>query len=215
MRTKYVIGALSAAAIVTSTSVGDIQSLEVPFVGEVTEGFEQYPVASYRSLDVFRGNGFVTAIGLEAPLAPLVEIHSGTIINGILVQAHTGTRMMGTTFSDDTSPAIRWNLTQPVKRFGGFFATNNLIPDATAFFFDEDNNFLGKQTVFIPVGGNWMWQGWETTGAGIARIDVFGNGPFGPGWIWYDDFDFIPIPAPASAVFLGAFGLIARRRRRT
>ena len=68
--------------------------------------------------------------------------------------------------------------------------------------------------MYIPNDGNLVWQGWETTGAGIARIDFFGNGQFGPGFIFYDDMDYIPIPAPASAVLLGAVGLIARRRRR-
>lgn len=214
MRTRNVIGALSAAAMVTSAAVGDIQSLEVPFQGDIIEGFEQYEIGDYVSLDVFDGNGFVTAIGQEAPAVPEVQIFFGVTIHGIHVQAHSGVRMLGTTFSDDFSPAIRWNLTQPALRFGGFFATNNLVPDATAFFYDEDNNFLGRQTVFIPNDGNWVWQGWETTGAGIARVDVFGNGQFGPGFIFYDDFDYIAIPGPASAVLLGAIGLIARRRRR-
>ncbi len=156
----------------------------------------------------------VTAIGQEAPLVPEVEIHFGVTIHGIHVQARSGVRMLGTTFSDDFSPGIRWNLTQPALMFGGFFATNNLVPDATAFFYDEDDNFLGQQPLFIPNDGNWVWQGWETTGAGIARIDFFGNGQFGPGFIFYDDMDYIPIPSPASAVLLGEVGLIARRRRR-
>ncbi|MEE9129366.1 MAG: hypothetical protein V3T84_05060 [Phycisphaerales bacterium] len=51
-------------------------------------------------------------------------------------------------------------------------------------------------------------------GAGIARIDVFGNCRFGPVIVFHDDMGFIPIPARASAVLLGAIGLIARRRRR-
>jgi len=51
-------------------------------------------------------------------------------------------------------------------------------------------------------------------GTGIARIDVLANGRFGPGVIFHDDMDYIPIPSPASAVLLGAIGLIARRRRR-
>ncbi len=214
MKTRNVIGALSAAAIITSASLGDIQSLELPFQGDITEGFEQYEIGDYPSLDVFDGSGFVAAIGQEAPPVPEVEIHFGVTIHGIHVQARSGVRMLGTTFSDDVSPAIRWNLTQPALMFGGFFATNNLVPDATAFFYDEDNNFLGQQPLFIPNDGNWVWQGWETTGAGIARIDFFGNGQFGPGFIFYDDMDYIPIPAPASAVLLGAVGLIARRRRR-
>lgn len=214
MKTRHVIGALSTAAVITSTSLGDIQSLELPFEGDSTEGFEQYAIGDYISLDVFDGNGFVTAIGQEAALVPEVQIFFGVTINGIQVQAHSGTKMLGTTFSDDFSPGIRWHLTQPALKFGGFFATNNNAADATAFFFDKDNNFLGQQTVFIPNDGNWFWNGWETTGAGIARTDFFGNGPFGPGFIFYDDMDYIPIPAPASAVLFGAIGLIARRRRR-
>ena len=214
MKTKQVIGALSAAAVITSASLGDIQSLELPFEGDITEGFEQYELGDYLSLDVFDGNGFVTAIGQEAPLVPEVEIHFGVTIHGIHVQAHSGVRMLGTTFSDDFSPGVRWTLTQPAWKFGGFFATNNLAAHATAFFYDKDNNFLGQKPVFIPNDGNWFWNGWETTGAGIARIDFFGNGQFGPGFIFSDDMDYIPIPAPASAVLLGAIGLITRRRRR-
>ncbi len=214
MKTKHVIGALSAAAMVASASLGDILSLELPFEGDITEGFEQYEIGDYLSLDVFEGSGFVTAIGQEAPPVPEVQIFDGVVLGGILVLPHSGVRMMGTTISDNFSPGVRWTLTQPALKFGGFFATNNNAPDATAFFYDEDNNFLGKQPVFIPNDGNWVWQGWETTGAGIARIDFFGNGQFGPGFIFYDDMDYIPIPAPASAVLLGAIGLITRRRRR-
>ncbi len=214
MKTRHVIGALSAVAMVTSASLGDIQSLELPFEGNVKEGFEQYEIGDYLSLDVFDGNGFVTAISQEAPLVPEVQIFFGVTINGIQVQAYSGVRMLGTTFSDDFSPGVRWTLTQPALKFGGFFATNNNAPDATAFFYDEDNNFLGQQPVFIPNDGNWFWNGWKTTGEGIARIDVLGNGTYGPGFIFYDYMDYIAIPAPASVVLLGAIGLIARRRRR-
>ena len=120
---------------------------------------------------------------------------------------------MGNVFSDDFSPAVRWNLNNPAKMFGGYFATNNLFGDATAFFFDKNNNLLGEQTIIAPNGGAWVWNGWESTGEGIARIDVRGNGIFGPGFIFHDDMSYLPVPAPACGVLLVAFAITRSRRR--
>lgn len=211
---KSLFGAVCALAVFAPTVSADIFGLEEQFASHFTEGFELYDVGGYPLIDVFDETGFVTAIGAnESPQSPMVQIFTGVTINGVNVHALSGAKMMGNTFSDDFSPGIRWHFDKPAQKFGGYFATNNLTGNATALFYDKNNNLLGQKTIFIPIDGTWVWNGWESTGEGIARIDVLGNGNFGPGFIFHDDMSYIPIPTPACGVLLVVFTITRNRRR--
>ena len=79
----------------------------------------------------------------------------------------------------------------PVTRFGGWFGTNAADPgennDPEIRFWDKDGNLLGTdvQKVGEPFC-DWYWNGWESTGAPIAAVDVEGK-LFGGAFIDMDE----------------------------
>jgi hypothetical protein len=126
------------------------------------------------------------------------------------VTPRTGSRILGFT----QGPGI-FLFAQPVVRFGGYFNNDSGTSDATVQFYDSSNTLLGTQTAVSPTSVNtWVWNGWETTGAGISRIVVTGNGTL-QGFLWFDDMELTRVPLPGSVVpLLVAWSGASNRRRR-
>ncbi len=175
------------------------------FVGEKSEGFEtQTPFQFLPSYDVFNNQGVVQQLGAGQGL----HITTGWGFFST-VFPHSGTYFMG-----GAGVNAEWEFSTPALRFGGFFTTNADVPGAIASFFDDQGNMIGQQDVTAPLGDNWTWNGWETTGPGIKRVQIVANNAWG-GFIMHDDMQYTAIPAP-GVLGLFAIGLgMARRRRRT
>jgi hypothetical protein len=107
---------------------------------------------------------------------------------------------------------LEWEFDLPARKFGGFFATNSGADDATAYFYDADENLLAALTVTAPADNTWVWNGWESD-TPISRIEVIGNG-VGSAFIDYDDMELTPIPAPGVFPALALSAPLLRCRRR-
>ncbi|MCH8151523.1 MAG: hypothetical protein IH830_04015 [Planctomycetes bacterium] len=199
---KLIVG-FSIAVSAAGSAAGAIVPIG-PFDGDKAEGFETQPPFQFeRSYDVFGGQGVVQQLGAGQGL----HITTGWSFFG-LVFPHSGTYFMG-----GAGVNAAWMFDFPALRFGGYFTTNADVADAVAEFFDADNNSLGILPVTAPLNGAWTWNGWETDGAGIKRIEIVSNNIFN-GFIMHDDMQYTPIPAPGVLALVGLAGLIARRRRR-
>ncbi len=211
---KRTLAIVMVALFAAPATAGDGLTNIEPFSGQYSDGFEAVDWGEYFSLDVFSGMGTTTPIGAEQQGggAPTLSVVFGVFL-GVSLDAFSGLKTMGTVFEDGDSAPVRWTFHTPAHRFGGFFGTVDTgSPGATAFFFDESNDLIGIEDVTVPIGG-WAWNGWESD-TGIARIDVLGNGNFGPGFIFYDQMEYDPIPAPASLAPLAGLLLYRRRCRR-
>lgn len=101
----------------------------------------------------------------------------------------------------------------PVARFGGYFATNADAPGATATFFNAANQQIGGPLAIGAPMGQWQWDGWEYL-PGISRISITANNQWG-GFIMSDDLQYDAVPEPATLAALGlGLAAVARRRRR-
>ena len=201
--TLTVVSALIACGVVGRANAQIIALGE--FTGDKSEGFEtQTPFQFLPSYDVFDGQGVVQQLGAGQGL----HITTGWSFFST-VFPHGGARFMG-----GAGVNAEWVFDTPALRFGGFFATNADVPGAIALFFDDAGNMIGQADVAAPLGDNWAWDGWETTGPGIKRVQIIANNGFG-GFIMHDDMQYTAIPAP-GVLGLFAIGLgMARRRRRT
>ena len=132
---------------------------------------------------------------------------AGIILSGVQLQARSGTFMMGTLFE----PVVRWTFDTPARHFGGYFGTVNTVPGATAHFYDENNTLIGTDELVVPIS-DWAWNGWESE-TGISRVEIFGNGVF-RGFIFHDDMEYTPIPAPSALIALLGLPIVHARRRR-
>ncbi len=88
---------------------------------------------------------------------------------------------------------VRYTFDPPIARFGGYFGSNAAFRgennDAEVRFRDEDGNDLGTGVAKVGDGDClWHWNGWESTGAPIAEIDVVGK-LFGGAFIDMDDME--------------------------
>ena len=175
------------------------------FTGQKSEGFEtQTPFQFVPSYDVFDGQGVVQQLGAGQGL----HITTGWGFFST-VFPHSGTYFMG-----GAGVNAEWVFDTPALRFGGFFATNADVPGAIAIFFDDEGSMIGKADITAPLGNNWAWNGWETTGPGIKSVQIIADNGWG-GFIMHDDMQYTAIPAP-GVLGLFAIGLgLARRRRRT
>lgn len=214
---KRLLGGLAVMVFSAQAPAGELIEID-PFTGHSFEGFESFEVNAYSSMDVFTLNAFGGAGGLVTPIGDEQNNPLLTVLRGIFFQvnlkARTGDRMMGSLWDDvGIAPAVRWVFDTPARRFGGYFGAIGLEKGATALLFDENNNLLGQHEIDVPLG-DWAWNGWKAEGAGIARIDVFSNSQFGPGLVFYDDFQYDPVPAPPAGLALVGFFLARSRRSR-
>jgi len=87
----------------------------------------------------------------------------------------------------------RYTFDLPVTKFGGYFGTNAADPgqdnDPDIIFYDVNMNEIGRTIAEVGNPGpfcDWYWNGWESTGAPIAAVDVIGQ-LFGGAFIHMDE----------------------------
>ncbi len=204
---KYTL--IAASVLIAFCIVGQANAQIITigeFSGEFTEGFETQQSGQFQSsYDVFEGQGVVQQLGAGQGL----HITTGWGFFSTIFP-HSGGHFMG-----GAGVNAEWVFDTPALRFGGFFATNADVAGAVALFFDEDNGMIGKLDVTAPLGDNWAWNGWETTGVGIKRVQIIANNGFN-GFIMHDDMEYTAIPAPGVLGLLAiGIGSMSRRRRRT
>jgi hypothetical protein len=190
--------ALLASAGMASASIVSIGE----FTGDYQEGFETQPRFQFLPhYDVFGGMGDVNQVGGGQGL----HITTGWAFFQTIFP-HGGDVFMG-----GAGVNAEWVFDVPAKRFGGYFGTNADVPDAMAYFYDEAGNLIDSLAVGAPLG-SWKWNGWETTGAGIKRVEIIANNQYN-GFIMHDDMEYTMIPAPGGLALLGLGSLALRRRR--
>lgn len=168
-----------------------------PFAGTFQEGFESFPFGQFVvQLDVFGGEAVVRTTDGSA------NVHvTGCWSFFGQVCAHSGQKFMGS-----ANPPVEWVFDTPASMFGGYFATNSGTDDGIANFYDENDNLIaGGLVVSAPQATNaWVWNGWETTGPGIKRVEIIGNAQWGGGFIMHDDMELTagdpPVPGACCLV---------------
>jgi len=198
---------LSMLGIAVAIQADTIVPISSPFTGVYSEGFETQPDGVFvASLGVFGDGSTVESLGGPNLLVTVGwDFLSDT-------DPHSGDQFMGGAHVN-----YRYIFAQPAYRFGGYFNTNTDVAGATVNFYDVSDNLMASLTASAPTNGQWAWNGWETRGAAIARIEVIANNSFG-GFIMQDDMTYSPIPEPTSLLLLGtglgALGLVAWRRKK-
>lgn len=193
--------ALLAALVVSGFAFG--QTAIGPFTGDLSEGFEAQPQFQFlTSYSIFGGQGQANSIGGQG----LHVTNSWAFIS--IANPHSGNWFMGGASSDTE---IVFNTA--ASRFGGYFTTNAQTAGGTIRFFDTSNVLISSQSLNVPLGGAWQWNGWQY-GAGIKRVEIIGANSF-PGFVMMDDLQYSAVPEPATMAALGLGALAMLRRRKS
>ena len=180
------------AAMLAAASTATAQLTAIgPFVGDEQEGFEQYPFGQFVSQlpNAFNGTAVFNQIGGSQGL----HVTSGW---GYLctVRSFAGSKMMAGT----SNVVVEWVFDTPATKVGGYFSTNGDVTFATFRFYDDANNLIATEQANTPLC-SWAWNGWETTGAGIKRIEVEGVHRIG-GHIMHDELE-VTYGCPCACLF--------------
>jgi hypothetical protein len=163
------------SARVTDTTV---VPLPAPFDGALSEGFESCSDGFTNEMSVFGGAAVIQAAHPNG----LTLTRTGGWSASSVTYPHTGGWLAG-----DVGP-VDWVFTDPVKQFGGWFASNSTVAGGTVQFFDAQNQLVATQPLDLPTGSTWTWNGWEVVGEPrVVRVRVTSNDPAGGGLIQFDD----------------------------
>ncbi len=176
-----------------------------PFTGELSDNLSYPSTAIVPSFDIFEGAGSLNSFdGVTTSIHYLLRDN----FSGDLVTPRTGGHILGFT----TGPAT-FVFDTPLERFGAYFENNSGGDDALVEFFDTSGALIGSAIADTDADlQDWTWNGWESD-TGIASIRVTGNGII-DGFLWFDDLQATPIPAPTGLALLGLGTLgLARRHR--
>ena len=192
---------LLASCLGCHASFGAIRNTSI-FTTTPIDTFHQYQIAaSFQSLAVLGGGATITNRTTDGA----IKIEWSSSLGGDLVRPLSG-MMMGQLGIAD------WQFTQPIRRFGAYFANNSGKNDGTAYFYDAADNLIGTITVNSKAKtGHWFWNGWESD-TPFTRMRVVGNGLIN-GFLWYEDVRVSEVPA-ASTLPLLLLGLVGSQRRR-
>ena len=148
--------AVPALAMAQVTPVG-------PFTGDLQEGFDTLPGGFPPSHPVFGGVGEMISTGGS------MHTTSGW---GFLCTIFP---FEGSRLAASAGGFVRFEFTEDVGAFGGYFGSNADLapPPATARFFDAAGNLLGTEDIELLPNCGWNWNGWEFSEA-VATIEVEG-----------------------------------------
>ena len=134
-----------------------------PFTGDLQEGFDALPGGFVPSHPVFGGVGEMISTG--------GSMHTTTGWSfRCVIRPFEGSRLAAS-----AGGFVRFEFTEDVGAFGGYFGTNADVsgPDATARFFDAAGGLIGTEVIEIDPDCAWRWNGWEFSEA-VATIEVEG-----------------------------------------
>lgn len=154
----------SGAATAQVTSVG-------PFVGAHREDFESLPiVTSSPCYPAFILDG--TAELCAANQGNVIVAGTSNCLCGVAPQQGSYQALVSQTSSAGTYATIRF--AAPALRFGGYFALNCSVPDATARFFDLGGNVIANLPLSIPANCTWRWHGFSST-VPLSKVELRSN----------------------------------------
>ncbi|MFT5050884.1 MAG: hypothetical protein ACI8QZ_002290 [Chlamydiales bacterium] len=149
-----------------------------PFVGELEEGFESLVPAAPApclAIRIFDGLADLCTPGTSGATVRTswsfqcdLEPHSGALLYG----------------SSQGRSVYRFG--QGVSRFGGYFASNGEAGTVHVRFVTRAGTLIDEATVDVSNDCSWTWNGWETTGDLIDRIQIV-NSSNGGGFVMMDD----------------------------
>jgi hypothetical protein len=198
---------LIAPAVVTLiaplTAAADITAIG-PFVGALREPLNFGFTRISADQPIFGGQAnLISHNGVT-----FIHLLLGSTLGGDAVTPRTGSLILGWT----EGPGI-FTFSTPVSRFGAYWNNNSGTSGALVEFFDASNSLIGTAPATIPAPGNvWTWNGWDFGATPVSRIRVIGFGIIN-GFLWTDDLEMTPIPAPASLCVLAPALCLLRRRR--
>ncbi len=170
------------AGFVASSAIAQVNEVD-PFVGDQSEGFE----------NDFSGYEVCAPDGVFSGTATLCTTNGSSLGFkkgwGLYcqVEERTGERSAGS-----LSGPVEYTFDTPVALFGGYFTSNSWdsweTPIATANFYDVDDNLIDSVEMLLGFC-DWIWFGWETTGASFARIEIIG-GNMGGAHVFMDDMEY-------------------------
>ncbi len=177
-----VIGVVAAGAMMSAASA-QINTVG-PFVGDASEGFEGPQV-------------IFTACMPDRVFGNTADLCTPTG-NGCHTTTGWGFRCTipkrsGTYFFGSAGGYAQYTFDTPVTSFGGYFGTNAYLATETAgadvIFYDASGSVIDTLRLDILNDCSWIWNGWESTGAAIATIDVVGD-LWGGAYIMMDDMEY-------------------------
>jgi hypothetical protein len=180
MRNSATFCALVVAATLSATASAQIVSVG-PFTGDLSDSFETQTPFQFTPCvvpDIFQGAGQLCDSAGNA-----AHVTTGWSFVCV-IYPHSGNH-----FSGCAGAYYIYTFNQDVSKFGGYFGVNSGYPDATFNFYDVNNNLLGTQTATIPADCSWNWNGWESQGAPIRKIECIGLNPYGGGFVDTDDIE--------------------------
>lgn len=173
----FAAGAMVAGANAQVTPVG-------PFTGDESEGFEGTQVIFKPCVPqrVFNSTADLCTIG-----------GSGTHTTSCWGFFCTICARTGTFFYGSAGGFSEYTFDNPIKSFGGYFGSNAFdvgeTPGADVNFYDANGGLI--DSVRLKMGRcDWTWNGWDTQGPLIAKIDVIGD-KFGGAFIDMDDMEYL------------------------
>jgi hypothetical protein len=162
-----------------------------PFSGAFNESFETQAAAGMSGFQpCVIGRVFQGTADLCSPGGAGAHITGGWSF-ACQLNPFSGTWLYGTS-QNNGGGYCEYTFDNPIRRFGGYFGTNTpLAGTVTLEFYDASNNLIGTDQYAVINDCSWTWRGWESTGAGISRIDVI-NSDYGGARVMMDAFEVDP-----------------------
>lgn len=182
LHAAHFAGALAVLAGATAAQLNPI----APFFGEMTEDFETQSTGSPQ--ECIPGGVFGGTATLCSPGVNKMQISTNWFFQ-CTVQEHTGLQ-----FAGSLQGPSEFVFSEPITRFGGYFATNSGKADGTANFYDPQGALIASEVINIPDDCLWYWNGWEVLPpVEIKRIEIVGNF-HQEGFIQMDDLEVSQVP---------------------